>query len=236
MQDDDIQEGGDPAEAFEELRGEVALVRRAVERLSAERAELPEPVDYSETLGRMSNTITAIAQRVDTLAKGWAEAVTPDHIANRIVAASSDARRNDQQIIAEARSGLDQATRQIAGVVASARRGEEQNRWLTGVGAGGTIVGMVLWAALAGPIARTMPERWQWPERIAARTVNLPMWQAGQRLMASASPTSWRSIVAGDQIIAANREVIEGCRKAAAKARDTMRCTIRVGQNRDRNR
>lgn len=64
-------------------------------------------------------------------------------------------------------------------MVASARRGDEQNRWLAGAGVGGVIVGMALWAALAGPIARAMPDGWQWPERMAARTLDLPMWQAG---------------------------------------------------------
>lgn len=227
---EDDQEGGDAAaEAFEGVRAEVTLLRRAIERLTAERAELPETVDYSETLGRMSHNITAIAQRVDTLAKGWTQTVTPDHIAGRIVTASSDARRNDQQIIAEARAGLDQATRQIAGMVVSARRGDEQNRWLAGTAIGGAIIGMALWAALAGPIARAMPEGWLWPERLAARTLDRPMWDAGQRMMNIAAPESWRAIVASDKIVTANRDTIAGCKKAAGKAREAVRCTIRVG-------
>lgn len=39
------------AQAFEDLRGEVSLIRRAVERLTAERAEPSDAPDYSETLG-----------------------------------------------------------------------------------------------------------------------------------------------------------------------------------------
>ena len=234
MEDEDGQGGSDAAaEAFEEVRAEVTLLRRAIERLTAERGEVAEPVDYSETLGRMSNNITAIAQRVDALTKGSAQAMTPDHIAGRIVAASSDVRRNDQQIIAEARSGLDQATRQLAGMVVSARRGDEQNRWLAGIGAGALIVGMGLWAVLAGPIARAVPEGWQWPERMAARAVDRPMWEAGQRLMIVAAPESWRTIVVGDKIVNANSEAIERCRRAAAKAQKAMQCVIKVGKDPD---
>ena len=232
MADEDDQGGADAAEAFEDVRAEVTLLRRAIERLTAERAEVAEPVDYSETLGRMSNNINAIAQRVDALTKGSAQAMTPDHIAGRIVAASSDARRSDQQIIAEARAGLDQATRQLVGMVVSARRGDEQNRWLAGAGAGGLLVGMVLWAALAGPVARAMPEGWHWPERMAARTLDLPMWGAGQRMMNIAAPESWRAVVADDRIVTANRDTIEGCRKLATKTGDIVRCTIRVGAGR----
>lgn len=225
-----IEDSDDAAvQAFEEVRAEVTLLRRAIERLTAERAELPEQPDYSETLGRISNNLTATAQRVDALAKNAAQSMTPAHIADRIVAAGSDARRSDQQIIAEARSGLDQATRQLASVVASARRGDEQNRWLAGAGVGGVIVGMALWVAFAGPIARAMPESWLWPERMAARSVDRPMWDAGQRLMTVANPEAWRAIVAGDQVITINSDTIEGCRKAAAKAKKPVRCTIRVG-------
>ncbi|MFW2853782.1 DUF6118 family protein [Sphingomonas sp. TX0543] len=87
---------------------------------------------------------------------------------------------------------------------------------------------MTLWAALAVPIARVTPESWHWPERMAARTPDRPMWDAGQRLMSVAAPESWRAIVAGDRIVIANRDTIDGRRKAAAKARDAVRCTIRV--------
>ncbi|MBB6229298.1 hypothetical protein FHS79_003499 [Polymorphobacter multimanifer] len=219
---------GDAAEAFERLRGEVALMRRAVEGMATERATIDAP-DYSETLGRMANNITAIAQRVDILAKSPALGMTPEQMTARITAAGSDARRSDQQIIAEASSGLDQATRQLAGVVASARCGDEQNRWLAGAGIGGAIVGMALWVAFAGPIARAVPESWLWPERIAARAVDRPMWDAGQRLMTVANPEAWRGIVAGDQIVRANQDTIERCRKAATKAKKSTRCTIRVG-------
>ena len=50
-------DGDAAAEAFEAVRGEVALLRRAVERLAAERAELPAPKDYDETLGRIAQAI-----------------------------------------------------------------------------------------------------------------------------------------------------------------------------------
>ena len=40
-------------EAFARVEGELALLRRAVERMAVERAELPEQPDYSETLAGM---------------------------------------------------------------------------------------------------------------------------------------------------------------------------------------
>lgn len=230
----DEQRDGDPAEAFEELRREVALVRRAVERLSAERAEVPESVDYSETLGRMAHNITAIGQRVDALTKGSAQAMTPDHIAGRIVAASSDARRNDQQIIAEARAGLDQAMRQIAGMVATARRGDEQNRWLAGVAIGGVVLGTFIWAVFAGAVARAVPESWLLPEKMAARTLRLDRWTASRRLAATSHPDIWNTMVAGAIIVQENRAAIERCRKDASKAGEAVSCTVRISPEKHR--
>lgn len=46
--------------------------------------------------------------------------------------------------------------------------------------------------------------------------------------MQSASPTAFCVIVAADRIVRANRETIEGCSKAATRARETARCTIKV--------
>ena len=58
--------------------------------------------------------------------------------------------------------------------------------------------------------------------------LDLPRWEAGQRMMQSASPTAFRAIVGADRVVTANREAIEGCSKAAARRRETARCTIKV--------
>ena len=46
--------------------------------------------------------------------------------------------------------------------------------------------------------------------------------------MQSASPTAFRGIVAADRIVTANRETIEGCSRAATKADEPVRCTVKV--------
>lgn len=213
------------AEAFEGLRGEVALLRRAVERLAAERADT---LDYTETLAHTDRAMTALVQRVDILAKSPALSLTPETAAAQITAAAAKARADDQRLIDAARAGLDQATRQLDTYVTSARRSHEQNRWLLGVGAGSMALGMLLWAALAGPVDRAVPERWHWPEKRAAQVLGRPMWQAGLRLIATASPAAFRAAIAADRLVQANREVIAGCADAAAKAHAAVRCTIKI--------
>ncbi len=217
------EEGPDEAaQAFEELRAEVTLMRRAVERLTAERMEAPELPDYSETLGVIANNITATAQRVDMLA------MTPEQLARRITAAANTARQEDRQMITTARTGLEDVTRQLHGYVVSARRGDEQNRWLMWSSIGGVVIGMILWAVFAGIVARAVPASWQWPEKMAARSLDLPMWEGGQRLMRASAPEAFANIAASDRLVTANRDVLEACQKRADNAREEVRCTVNV--------
>ena len=107
-------------------------------------------------------------------------------------------------------------------------RAEQKNRQLW-FGLGGLAVGILAWAIMPGLVARELaPASWQWPERMAARTLDMPGWTAGQRMMQNADPAQFRAIVAGDRIVTANRETIEECSKAATKARDTVRCTVKI--------
>lgn len=216
-------------EAFARMEGELALLRRAVERMAIERAELPEQPDYSETLAGLLQTINATFQRADALVVAAKEGATPRHVVDRIVAAGADARAEDRRTIATAAAELKDATRVLQGIAVSARRGDEQNRWLMWTAIGGVVLGMILWAAFAGIVARAVPASWQWPEKMAARTLNVPMWEGGQRMMQAASPSAFAALAAGDQVVAANRKALEACRKRADQEHKTVRCTVNVG-------
>ncbi len=226
--DDDDEQGDAAAQAFEEVRAEVTLLRRAIERLAAERAEVPAPRDYDETLGRIVQAINKLAERMDVLADRPGIKITPEGIARQIATAGGTTRADDQRTIAEARGALERATAQLAGVVASARRGEEQNRWLVWSWIGGAIAGMVLWALLAGPIVRATPDSWLWPERMAARTLGGTMWDGARRLAAASNREGWNAMVAGAVIGQGNQAVLERCQRDAAKAGRPVRCTVSI--------
>ncbi len=228
MSDDD-HEPDAAVEAFEQIRGEMALMRRAVERLAAERAEVPQIPDYSETLGRMAKALNATMQNVGVLAKAAEDNVAPRHVADRIVAAGAHARDEDRRMIASVTEKMENATRALHGIGGVARRADEQRRTLWQVGAGACLGGALLWTVVPGVVARALPDRWQVPEWMAARTLDLPKWEAGQRLMRAAAPDAFANIAAGDRIVTANRVVLEACRKRANKAREAVRCTIEVG-------
>jgi len=227
--DEDDRQGEDgAARAFEQLTREVSLLRAAVEGLTAARESIDIP-DYQPTLERTEKILVALAQRIDPIAKSPLLSMTPDSMVSQIAAAAAAARREDARLVAEARAGLDQAAREIGNRLASARRGDEQNRRLYIFGGGGVILGLLFYAALAGPIARSMPISWRWPERMATRVLDeRGAWDAGQRLMQTAAPDSWSVIVAASPLSETNRKAVQACRERAEKVKEPVRCTIEV--------
>ncbi|MBK7284938.1 MAG: hypothetical protein IPI83_11650 [Sphingomonadales bacterium] len=74
----------DPAtQAFARLEGEMALVRRAVERLAAERADIVIP-DYGATLTDMTKQFAAISESLEDIAEHPALQLTPERLGARI--------------------------------------------------------------------------------------------------------------------------------------------------------
>ena len=225
--DEDDHERDAAAEAFEGVRGELALLRRAIEGIAA-RDDRPEPPDYSETLGQITKLATATYQRAEILRKAAEEETVARQVAARITGGVAE----DRQAVKTAAGELRDATRALQGVTVSARRGDEQNRWLAWAAIGGIVVGMIAWAVFAGIVARAVPVSWQWPEKMAARTLAMPMWEGGQRMMRTAAPEAFANVAAGDRIVTANREALETCRKTATRTKKEVRCTIEVGTER----
>ena len=220
----------DPAAlAFEALREEVALLRRGVAGLAAERAAIEIP-DYSETLGQIMRTSAATAAGLKALGAMPALRLTAQDWGHEIAAASEHARRADQEALAGARDACQQATHDMAASLSSARLAEKQHRWLLWTGAVGILAGTLLWAIGAGAVARAMPESWYWPERMAARILRLDREAAGARLIETAAPDRWRDIVLGYRIVSDNRDAIVHCQEAATHETMPTRCVIEVGK------
>src|SRR3546814_18111971 len=79
--------GDDPQAAFEQLRGEVALVRLAVEGLARARESIEIP-DYQPTLANTEKILLALTQRVEGIAKSPPMKITPETMGETIGRAS----------------------------------------------------------------------------------------------------------------------------------------------------
>lgn len=157
------------AQAFEELRGEVSLTRRAVEGLTAARERIP---DYSETLGAMSEALSAALTRLDRIERSPAVRLSPEVTAVELIKASAAARIEDLRLIHEAREALSRSIGRVDGIVERGQAADRQVRQRIWSAAGGALAGMLIWAVLPGAVARTLPASWHVPEWMAARTLS----------------------------------------------------------------
>lgn len=171
------------AHAFSELRAEISLLRRAVERLTDERASQSDYAPSLEAIGRRLEDVCAWAQRVS---EKPALKLTPESFGREMTAAATSSRARDQQLLERTAGVIEATVCRIDAMVARSRSVAEQNRELLRNRIAFSVAGMVLIAILPGAIARSLPVSWAVPERMAARMLGLDMWLAGQRMMTKA--------------------------------------------------
>ena len=180
------------AHAFGELRAEISLLRRAVERLTDERTSQPDYAPSLEAISKRLEDVCVWAQRVS---EKPALKLTPGSLASEIAAAAASSRAQDQHLLANAAAAMDTAAGRIDAMIARSRSVVAQDRELHRNRIAFGVAGMVLFAILPGAIARSLPVSWAVPERIAARMLGTDMWRAGQNMMAKADPDRWNQLV-----------------------------------------
>jgi len=218
----------DPAtQAFTRLEQEMALLRRAVENLAAEKAEMVIP-DYGRTLAEIAKRMGAMAETLAALAAMPALKMTPEAFAERMDMAAAMARHEDHAALVKARRAMADTSRDLRTAIGTAATIDAQRRNRHQWGGGGLVAGMLLCAILPGFVARAMPDSWHLPERMAARTLGLDRWAAGERLLAMSEPERWRTVVFANTLVQSNRDAIRKCRDAAIQANKPVRCTIMI--------
>lgn len=221
---------GDPAaEAFARLEGELALMRRAVQQLATERADIVIP-DYGATLSEMTRQLTAVSSDIAAIAGHPALQLTPDSLGRQINAVAESTRRLDDDRMGLACKELLNAEQAMRSVTAHARLAADQRRQLYTMAGGGLLAGVLLWSVLPGIVARAVPESWHWPERVAARVLREPtIVDAGIRMIRSQNPRMWEDITEAAKIADVNRAGIKRCQAMARKSGRGVNCTMKVG-------
>lgn len=217
MAQDDEQD--DAARAFEDLTAEVRVMRRAVEALEAKK-----PVDYAPTLAALTQELERLIAATTAMARRPAVALTPESYAAQLRRATDEAARPAAAELQRVQTLTSTLERALGGI----RTREEQRRWVWRAVIGGMVGGVFIWALLLLPMARMLPESWHLPEKLAAGVVGADRWTAGERMMASYGPDAWNRIVRAAELEKANREVLDACRRNAARTRRSQRCAIKV--------
>jgi hypothetical protein len=143
----------DPAAlAFETLREEVALMRRAVVGLAAERAAIELP-DYSQTLAQIQQASVFCAKRLKTLAELPILNASLWEWASAMERTGEPIRRADRQALESIYEQLRPVAVEMSANLRFVRTAKAQRRWLLWAFGGGALAGMSLSVLLMTPLA-----------------------------------------------------------------------------------
>jgi len=219
---------GDPAQAFEDLRAEVSVLRRAIEAMPAAMRESRSP-DYSEDLGIIGKGLDDIGDQLAKIMKAPALARSAEEQGQAIAQAGSGLVREAVQRIDQAAQRLDRAAREaegersrLDGIVGQALRRNRQFKVLCWTGGLALMAGLVISPFIAAVLPFGLNTR------VAALVMWEDRWKAGSNLMRAANPSDWRGVVADTQLVLDNRQAVEACRAAAARTGKAQHCAVTV--------
>ncbi len=222
MEGTEEDSGGSGAEqAFEELRDEVKVLRRAVEALPDAWAA-NRPANYTETLGAIAKKLEILASHLQAIEQHPAIRMSPKQHQQTIIAAGEDLVHNAVHKLESATAAVVAEQRELASLIGSVRGLREQRESLVWTGA----VALVLGLLISPVIARWLP--FGLDGQIAAFIMQTDRWNGGARLMQAQSPEAWRDLEAAAELLTPNKAALAACRDAAAKTKKEQRCMIAV--------
>ena len=212
---------GEPAQAFEDLRAEVSVLRKAIEALpdALDRNRSP---DYSPDFAVIGQGMDAIGVSLENLQKHPALKMTAEQHGAAIANAGGALIREAVQKFDLAAQGADRERYNITNLIGTVRSNADQRFYLTIAVAIGLVVGFGVFPV----VMRTMP--FGINSAMAAVIMHADRWDAGIALMKDGNPDGWEQLTADANLVSANREKITDCRTAAAKEKKEQRCAITV--------
>jgi Family of unknown function (DUF6118) len=214
----------DAAQAFEALRAEVALQRRAVEVLG-DALEGQAPPDLSIDIARIVKGQVQLLEAMQELQKLQYHPVlrmTPAEHGQAIINAGADAVRETAGQLRQATQSLENEGRRLASLVGAGAAKGRQRQVLLWMAGAALAVGLLLSPVLV----RSLPVALS--SHVAAFLVKEDRWHAGEALMKLANPGQWPGVIEAVRLTRASEAALTGCRSQAAKTGREQRCTIVV--------
>lgn len=218
---DEHGQANDPTQAFEDLRAEVSVMRRAVEALPGSWEE-NQPPDYSPDLGRIAKGLAVVAGQLDAINKHPALTMTPEQYRQAIAQAGNTLVREAVQKLDRATQDAERERQQLAGQIGTIRKQDEQRNWLIYTGLAAFVVALLLSPFLYAALPFGLNGR------VAALVMNTDRWDAGEALMKADSPDGWNSAVNAWNLVRANQKEIAACSEEAGRTKRDQRCIITV--------
>jgi len=185
------EDDGDAARAFEALRAEVAALRRGIDGIARQGQPgggAPAAPDYSPTLGRMTQALQAIAERLEAVERAPALATTPADQAGELRRALHLIGQDARSGLAHSQAELSATVQDLRGMIGSARTRQDQKEMIWTVGVIGVTGGVLLWFMLTAFLP------WGGGTWLAGLAFG-GRWNAGATMLEDADPIAWERMV-----------------------------------------
>ena len=212
---------GDPAQAFEDLRAEVSVLRRAIEALPAAMRDSRSP-DYSQDLAIIGKGLDDVGEQLEAILKSPALTRTPEQQGQAIASAGANLIREAAQRLDRAAQEAERERSRLSGIIGQAWAQDRQFRLLCWTGGAALAVGLLLSPIVAGVLPFGLNTR------VAALIMREDRWTAGGELMQAANPHGWDRFIADTRFASDNREPIDACQAAAARTGKPQHCAVMV--------
>jgi hypothetical protein len=216
-EDQEFDGAGDPAQAFEALRAEVAALRQAIEAAAERQAP-----DYSPDLGRITQAVNSVIDGLVAIEAHPAVRMTPDQFGQAMTRTGRELMNEVAQKYDRARQDAERERHQLAGMIGTLRGKRDQVFWLAAA-----FIGTFVFTLFASPVLLgELP--FGWNTNAAATVMQADRWDAGSALMQAASPQGWQDLVAASTLLQANQATLRACQQAAENESKDQRCIITV--------
>ena len=214
-------QAADPAQAFEDLRAEVSVLRKAIEALpdALDRNRAP---DYSADFGVIGQGMDAIGVSLENLQKHPALKMTAEQHGTAIANAGSGLIRETVQKFDRATQDAERERSRLASIIGTIQTKDQQRLRFLLAAALALVLGFIAFPF----VMRAMP--FGLNSATAAVIMNASRWDAGIALMKTGNPDGWAQLTADANLVSSNRDKITECQKTATAAKRDQRCAITV--------
>ena len=213
------EHAGDPAQAFEDLRAEVSVLRRAIEALPSAMRENRSP-DYSQDLAVIGKGLDEVGEQLETILKSPALTRTPEQQGQAIASAGANLIREAAQRLDRAAQEAERERARLSGIIGQAWAQDRQFKLLCWTGGAALAVGLLLSPIVAGVLPFGLNGR------VAALVMREDQWTAGSDLMRRDNPQAWNRFSTDAAAMHDNREAIDACRAALVRTGKSQRCVV----------